>query len=225
MTYHYLLFNFDLPYGEKLPVVTAVTRDEKAWLETLNRSDYEDDNYISFDGAYVSLPSFIDSLTFVELTEKLPIDRQDHIIEAIKQATVDPIELQSPADPNAKKKCPHCQNDLDDNNHCDQCVTVVFANKEHFKHYGFISGLVKETGFTDSSTTVTRDKLIINSVDRQSGKHHTKELVSTRLRYNDTQYCLYHYVKAEQIDIKRIYRPDKANDLLVITITERKDPW
>lgn len=30
MTYHYLLFNFDLPYGEKLPVVTTVTEDEKS---------------------------------------------------------------------------------------------------------------------------------------------------------------------------------------------------
>lgn len=94
MTYHYLLFNFGLPYGEKLPVVTAVTADEKAWLKTLNSSTYTDDDYISFDGSYVSLPSFIDSLTFVKLTEKLPIDRQDHIIETIKQATTDPIELQ-----------------------------------------------------------------------------------------------------------------------------------
>lgn len=221
MTYHYLLFNFDLPYGEKLPVVTAVTADERTWLETLNNSTYTDDDYISFDGAYVSLPNFIDSLAFIELTEKLPIDRQDYIIEAIQQATTDPIELQSPKNPNRKIACPHCQNDLDDNSRCDQCVTVVFTNKEHFKHYDFISRLVKETGFTDSSTTVTRDKLIINSVDRQSGEHHTKELVSTHLRYNDTQYCLYHYVNAEKIDIKRIYRPDKENDLLKITITKR----
>lgn len=96
MTYHYLLFDFDLSYGEKLPVVTTVTESEKTWLKTLNSSDYTDDDYISFDGSYISLPSFIDSLTFVELSERLPIDRQDHIIEAIKQATADPVELQTP---------------------------------------------------------------------------------------------------------------------------------
>ena len=61
MPYHYLLFDFDLPYGEKLPVVTAVTRDEKVWLKTLNSSNYEDDDYISLDGAYISLPNLIDS--------------------------------------------------------------------------------------------------------------------------------------------------------------------
>lgn len=32
---------------------------------------------------------------------------------------------------------------------------------------------------------------------------------------------LYYYINAKQIDIKRIYRPDKTNDLLEITITER----
>lgn len=61
MSHHYLLFDFDLPYGEKLPVVTAVTKDKKTWLKTLNSSDYENDNYINLDNSYISLPSFIDS--------------------------------------------------------------------------------------------------------------------------------------------------------------------
>lgn len=225
MTYHYLLFDFDLPYGEKLPVITTVTEDEKAWLEKLDSSTYTDDDYISFDGAYVSLPSFIDSLTFVELTKKLPIGRQDHIIEAIKQATADPIELRPWADPD-KNACPKCHQHRENGNHCDNCVEIVYdPDNIRKEHYVYIKKLRDITGLTDSTTTVTHNKVTISSIDTKSSKPYEFNLDLSPYRYQRLWHGLYYYVNAERIDIKRIYRPDKANDLLVITITERKDPW
>lgn len=223
MSYHYLLFDFDLPYGEKLPVVTAVTEDEKAWLETLNGSDYQDDDYISFDGAYVSLPSFIDSLTFVELAERLPIDRQDHIIEAIKQATTDPIELRPWANPD-ENTCPNCRQHRENGNHCDKCVEIVY-NPDNIRkeHYVYIKKLRSITGLTDSTTIVTHDKVVINSVDPLSNKPYALDLDLSPHHYQRLWHGLYHYVNAKQINIKRIYRPNEKNDLLEITITERND--
>lgn len=223
MTYHYLLFDFDLSYGEKLPVVTTVTESEKTWLKTLNSSDYTDDDYISFDGSYISLPSFIDSLTFVELSERLPIDRQDHIIEAIKQATADPVELQTPADPTANP-CPKCRYPRPDGDHCDKCVEIVYKPDNIRKeHYVYIKKLRNITGLTDSTTIVTHDKVVIKGISQTSGKPYELDLDLSPYRNGRLWHGLYYYVNAERIDIKRTYRPDKANDLLEITITERKD--
>lgn len=223
MPYHYLLFDFDLPYGEKLPVITPITKDEETWLKTLNSSNYTDDDYISLDGSYMSLTNIINSLTIIKLPQPLPINRQDHIIDAIKQATNDPIKLQKAADPNAKNACPTCQSTLDDNNHCNHCVTLAFPENIRPENQSFIEELIDITGFTDSTSTVTHDRVTINSINQQSGKPQIQELKSHPYYfYNDTHYCLYYYVKAEKIDIKRIYRPNEKNDLLKITITERK---
>ena len=209
MTYHYLLFNFDLPYGEKLPVVTAVTEDEKAWLKTLDSSAYTDDNYISFDGSYISLPSLIDSLTFIELAEKLPINHQDHIIEAIKQVTADPIELQSPADPDANP-CPKCGHARPDGDHCDSCVSITITPALiRSEHRTYIDEIIDITGLTDSTTIISLNKLIINSVDASSGKPHEYNLSLSPSCYGWLWHGLHYYVNAERIDIKRIYRPNK----------------
>lgn len=223
MTYHYLLFDFDLPYGEKLPVVTTVTEDEKAWLQTLDSSKYSDDDFVSFDGAYVSLPSFIDSLTFIELTEKLPIIRQDHIIEAIKQATADPIELRLWSNPD-ENTCPKCKQHRENGNHCDKCVEIVYKpDNIREEHYVYIKKLQSITGLTDSTTIVTHDKVVIKGINQTSGKPYELDLDLSPYRNGRLWHGLYYYINAERIDIKRIYRPDKANDLLEITITERND--
>ena len=223
MTYHYLLFDFDLSYGEKLPVVTTVTESEKTWLKTLNSSDYTDDDYISFDGSYISLPSFIDSLTFVELSERLPIDRQDHIIEAIKQATADPVELQTPADPTANP-CPKCRYPRPDGDHCDSCVSITITPALiRSGHRTYIDEILDITGLTDSTTIISLNKLIINSIDASSGKPREYNLSLSPSCYGWLWHGLHYYVNAERINIKRIYRSNKKNDLLEITITERND--
>lgn len=92
MSYHYLTVDITLPYGESLTAITPITSDEEKWLETLNYNDYTDDDYISLDGTYISLPSVLDSLMVFKLPEELPIKNSNLIIEALKEATENPID-------------------------------------------------------------------------------------------------------------------------------------
>lgn len=75
------------------------------------------------------------------------------------------------------------------------------------KHY---EGKLKETLYIDYTESLSADRMA--------------KFVNQAVEYKmPIETLVNDYINAERIDIKRIYRSNKKNDLLKITITERND--
>ena len=82
--HYYLKFDFDLGYGEGLPVILEIDPNIKESLTKFFQNDYSDDDFISFDENYVTINSIIQSAQFFEMETPIPTPlKNDYIINPL----------------------------------------------------------------------------------------------------------------------------------------------
>ena len=92
----YLIFTFELGYGDGFPVILPLPDDRLTDVQSVLQTEFSDDEYISFDGNYVSLQSLVDTARIFESETKLPIDEnQVQWIGTILQYAKEPFEFES----------------------------------------------------------------------------------------------------------------------------------
>ena len=82
--HYYLKFDFDLGYGEGLPVILEIDPNIKESLTKFFQNEYSDDDFISFDENYVTVNSIIQSAQFFEMETPIPIPlKNDYILNLL----------------------------------------------------------------------------------------------------------------------------------------------
>ena len=89
----YLIFTFDLGYGDGLPVILPISDQEKVSLLALKNQEFSDDDYISFDENYVTINSVLESMCFTTLPVNIDYDFSyaKNIVNMILDYTKHPI--------------------------------------------------------------------------------------------------------------------------------------
>ena len=92
----YLIFTFELGYGDGLPVVIPLPDDRLADIESILQTEFSDDEYISFDENYIMLRALVDSAQIIETEKPLPIDEKHaHWIDTILEYAKEPVKFES----------------------------------------------------------------------------------------------------------------------------------
>ena len=89
----YLIFTFDLGYGDGLPVILPISDQEQASLLALKDQEFSDNDYIYFDENYFTINSVLNNMSFVTLPIGIDYDFSyaKNIINMILDYTKNPV--------------------------------------------------------------------------------------------------------------------------------------
>lgn len=108
--HYYLKFDFELGYGQGLPVILEIDPTLKESLTKSFQNEYSDDDFISFDENYVTVNSIIQSAQFFEMETPIPIHlKNDYILNILQTYFEKPYHFPIPETPTKQKQHTHAR--------------------------------------------------------------------------------------------------------------------
>lgn len=94
-TYNYLYFEFDLGYGDGLPVILPISNDQKQdFINIKNDDSIDPDTFIALDENYITIGSFLNHLKIIETNTPIAIpDKHQEWVTKILQYIQEPVTI------------------------------------------------------------------------------------------------------------------------------------